>query len=285
MKPFASPLDASMQLALALLAIIFLLALFAPVLTPYPASGETAPTMSAALEMRHLPPSLAHPFGTDELGRDVFARSLYGTRISLAVGLAARLSAIIIGGLVGAAAGYYSGRVDAILSRIMEIMLAFPSLLLAIAIGVALGPGLRTIVIAIVFVSWVDVAVLIRAVAASVAKRDFVAAARAIGDTDLRILFRQILPNCASALIVSFSFGIASSVMYEASLSFLGLGASAGSPDLPTWGWMIYTAEYHLAAAPWAAFGPCLLLVMTVLGWNLLGDCLRDWFDVKAELT
>lgn len=274
-----------MKLAVGILALIAALAAFAPLLTPYPPSGAIAPTMSGSLALRHLPPSLAHPFGTDELGRDVFARSLYGARISLAVGLAARLSAILIGALVGAATGYFGGRVDAVLSRLMEIVLAFPSLILAIAIGVALGPGLRTILIAIVAVSWVDVAVLIRAVAQSVAQRDFVAAARALGDTDIRILLRQILPNCLSALVVSFSFGIASAVMYEASLSFLGLGASAGSPDMPTWGWMIYTAEYHLAAAPWAAFGPGLLLAVTVLGWNLLGDCLRDRFDVKAKLA
>lgn len=273
-----------MKVSIVLLSLILLASVLAP-LTGYASSGATAETMGEQLANRHLPPSSAHWFGTDEMGRDVFARTLYGARVSLGIGLLARLTAVVIGGLVGAAAGFWGGKVDFVLSRIIEIFLAFPSLILAIAIGCALGPGWFSVVTAIVVVSWVDVAVLIRSVAASVARRDFVEAARALGDHDVRILLRQILPNCLPAIVVSFSFGIASAVMVEASLAFLGIGATAGSGDLPSWGWMISTAEYHLASAPWAAFGPGLFLAVTVLAWNLLGDALRDRLDVKAEVS
>ena len=273
-----------MKFAILLLALIAVAAVLAPLLTPYPASGATASESGARLANRHQPPSARFLFGTDELGRDVFTRVLHGARLSLAIGLAARLIAVFVGGLVGAIAGYYGGAVDFVVSRILELFLAFPSLILAIGIGCALGPGPATVVVAIVVVSWVDVAVLIRSVAASVARRDFVAAARALGESDFRILRRHILPNCLAPLIVSFSFGIASAVMIEASLSFLGLGLTGGS-DLPSWGWMIYTAEYHLAAAPWAIFAPGIVLALTVFAWNLLGDSLRDRLDVRAEVS
>lgn len=273
-----------MKLAAGILFLVFFLAIAAPLLTQYPASGQTFPDTDRSLMHRHHPPSSAFLFGTDELGRDVWTRTLYGARISLAVGIIARLFAVLLGTLLGAMAGYYGGRIDFLLSRVIEIFLAIPSLILAIAIGVALGPGLQSVLIAIVAVSWVDIAVLIRAVSSSVARRDFVLAARSLGDSHARILMRQVIPNCLSAILVSFSFGIASAVMIEASLSFLGLGATAASPDLPTWGWMIYTSDYHLSAAPWAAFGPCFLLALTVLGWNRLGDALRDRFDIKGDL-
>lgn len=274
-----------MKTPLIVVAFVAALAILAPVLSPYPPSGVIAASTDESLAIRHQPPSIGRWFGTDELGRDVWTRSLHGARISLGVGIIARVAAVFIGTLLGATAGYFGGRIDFALSRIIEIFLAIPSMILAIAIGVALGPGLTTVLVAIVAVSWVDVAVLIRAVSSQVAVRDFVTAARAAGDSELRILVRQIVPNCYSTILVTFSFGIASAIMIEASLSFLGLGATAGSPDLPTWGWMIYTAEYYLAVAPWAAFGPSILLALTVLGWNMLGDRLRDKFDVKAEIV
>jgi len=232
--------------------------------------------------LKHKPPSFKHLFGTDELGRDVFARAIYGARISLGIGLLARLLAVIIGGLAGAAAGYFGGKVDFILSRIFELFLAFPSLILAIGIGTALGPGIFTVIIAIVTVSWVDVAILIRSASAEISRRDFVLAARASGVSELNILFRHIIPHCYPLLIVTFTFGIASAIMTEASLSFLGLGASGDTKLGVSWGW-IYTGESHLATAPWTVFGPGLLLALTVLGWNMLGDHLRDKLDVKAE--
>ncbi|PIU48409.1 MAG: ABC transporter permease [Candidatus Hydrogenedentes bacterium CG07_land_8_20_14_0_80_42_17] len=273
-----------MKTSISILIIIFGFAIFAPLLTPYPVSGDTSPKMGEQLSNRHLAPSIKHPFGTDELGRDIFARTLYGARISLGVGLAARILAVIIGGLIGSIAGFYGGKTDFILSRLIEIFLAFPSLILAIGIGTALGSGLLTVIIAIVAVSWVDVAVLIRAVSAEISKRDFVMAARAIGEPESMILFKHVIPHCYAPLIVTFSFGIASAVMIEASLSFLGLGSSGNSVLGPSWGWMIYTAEAYLGVAPWAVFGPGLFLAMTVFGWNMLGDSLRDKFDVKAEL-
>lgn len=272
-----------MKLAVAVLAAVLLGTAAAPLLTPFDRTGDTAAETGERLAKRHLPPSLAHPLGTDELGRDVFARTLYGARVSLGIGLVARLLAVVVGGLVGALAGYAGGRIEFVLTRIMEIVLAFPSLILAIAIGAALGPGWTSVVIAIVAVSWVDVAVLVRAVAAGVARRDFVAAAHAMGDSPARILWRHILPNCLPAIIVSFTFGIASAVMVEASLSYLGLGGAGGG--MPSWGWMIATGEYHLAAAPWAVLGPGAALALTVFAWNALGDALRDRLDVKADLA
>jgi ABC-type dipeptide/oligopeptide/nickel transport system permease subunit len=273
-----------MKPAVLILALVLLAALAAPWLTPWPASGATADAAGERLANRHQPPSSRFPLGTDELGRDVLTRVLHGARLSLAIGLAARLVAVVVGGLVGAAAGYFGGAIDFVASRIMELFLAFPSLILAIGIGCALGPGPATVVLAIVAVSWVDVAVLIRATSSSVARRDFVAAARAQGESDRRILFRHIIPNCLPQIVVSFTFGIASAVMIEASLSFLGLGITGGV-DQPSWGWMIYTAEYHLAAAPWAVFAPGLALALTVFAWNLLGDALRDRLDVRAEIA
>ncbi len=274
-----------MKAAVVIIALVGVAALFAPWLAAYPSSGVTAATTGEQLANRHLAPSLLHPFGTDEMGRDVWTRTLHGARLSLLVGLASRIVAVLVGGFVGAAAGFAGGRTDFAVSRVMEIFLAFPSLVLAIAIGCALGPGFATVIVAIVAVSWVDVAVLVRSVAAGVARRDFVSAARALGESEPRILFRHILPNCLPAITVSFTFGIASAVMVEASLSFLGLGVSGSSTALPSWGWMIYSAEYHLAAAPWAAAGPGFFLAATVLGWNLLGDALRDRLDVKADLA
>lgn len=270
--------------AVIILALIILATLAAPLLTPYPSSGDTASTMGGLLSNRHLAPSRHHWLGTDELGRDVFARTLYGARVSLGIGIVSRLAAVFLGGLIGAIAGYAGGRTDFALTRLMEIFLAFPSLILAIAIGVALGPGLLSVVLAIVAVSWVDVAVLTRAVAASVSRRDFVVAAHALGDSPLRILVRHVIPNCLPTLVVTFSFGIASAVMVEASLSYLGLGG-AGDTNMPSWGWMISTAEYHLATAPWAVLGPGGFLALTVFAWNALGDTLRDRLDVKADIA
>lgn len=273
-----------MRLAVGVLLVVLAGAVLAPVLTPYDRTGDTASSTGERLANRHLPPSLAHPLGTDELGRDVLARTLHGAQVSLGIGLAARLLAVFLGGAIGALAGYAGGRIEFVLTRIMEIFLAFPSLILAIAVGAALGPGWASVVIAIVAVSWVDVAVLVRAVAAGVARRDFVAAARALGDSPARILVRHILPNCMPAIVVSFTFGIASAVMVEASLSYLGLGG-AGGTGLPSWGWMIATGEYHLASAPWAVLGPGAALALTVFAWNALGDALRDRLDVKADLA
>ena len=270
-----------MKLGAFLIILIVGMAVLAPLFTSFGPSGTITQSTSEALASKHMAPSTEHWFGTDELGRDVFARMLYGARISLGVGIVSRLIAVIIGGTIGAAAGYFGGKVDFVITRMIEIVLAFPSLILAIAISVALGPGLTTVFIAIVVVSWVDVAVLVRSVAAGIAKKDFVTAAVALGDSPMRILFRQIIPNCYSTLLVTFSFGIASAVMVEASLSYLGLGSSSVG-GYTSWGWMIYTAQNYLSKAPWAAFGPGILLAISVLGWNLLGDALRDKLDVKS---
>jgi peptide/nickel transport system permease protein len=280
----------------ALVAAVAAGAVLAPFLTPYPASGDPPGGITERLERRLAPPSAAHPLGTDASGRDVLARTLWGGRISLAVGLAARLAAVVVGTAIGVAAAWRGGWTDRILTTLVEWVLAFPALLLAIAIGVALGPGLATIAVAIVVVSWTDVAILARAVVAEVKTRPFVEAARALGAGPAAILRRHVLPHLAPYLVVSFTLGVATAVMIEASLTFLGLGIEAGaspvarmlglgetasSGAVPSWGQMIYAAKDHVATAPLAVFAPCAVLAATVLGWNLLGDGLRDALDVR----
>lgn len=274
-----------MKFSIFLVVLLLLVAVFAPLLTPFPASGRIAESTSEALAMAHTPPSFDHPLGTDAQGRDVFARTVFGARVSLSIGIISRLIAVVFGGVVGALAGYFGGKVDYIFSRGIEVILAFPSLILAIAIGVTLGPGLMTVAIAIIVVSWVDVAILIRALAVGIERKDYITAARALGDHPLRILVRQVIPNCFPTLLVAFSFGIASAIMVEASLSFLGIGVSSGSVNMPSWGWMIYAEQGNVGFAPWAVFGPGVMLALTVLGWNMLGDNLRDRLDVKAGST
>lgn len=280
----------------ALVAVALAAAAAAPLLSPYPASGDPPGGITERLRTRLTGPSTAHPLGTDASGRDVAARVLWGARISLAVGLGARLAALLLGATVGALAGFAGGVVDRVLTTIVEWVLAFPSLLLAIAIGVALGPGLATVAVAIIAVSWTDVAVLSRAVVSEVRRRPFVEAAHALGASPARTLARHVLPHLAPYLIVSFTLGVAGAVMTEASLSFLGLGLEGGgaaSPlgrllglgdvaAVPSWGQMIYAAKDHVATAPLAVFAPAAALAATVLGWNLLGDGLRDAWDVRG---
>lgn len=287
----------SLAIGGALAALSLAAALLAPLLTPYPASGDPAGGITERLARRLEGPSAGHPLGTDASGCDVLARTLWGGRVSLAVGLGARAAAVVVGAAVGALAGFLGGWTDRLLTTLVEWVLAFPALLLAIAIGVALGPGLVTVAVAIVLVSWTDVAVLSRAVVAEVRTRPFVEAARALGAPAPRILRRHVLPHLAPYLVVSFTIGVATAVMTEASLSFLGLGLEGGgaaspvarllglggSTEIPSWGQMIYAAKDHVAAAPMAVFAPSAVLAATVLGWNLLGDGLRDLMDVRER--
>ena len=266
---------------IAVLVVLFLSAALAPFATPYGAEGRGTKSPAQLLSERHLPPSAAHPLGTDAHGRDLLARVLHGARVSLLMGIVARGLAILLGGAVGIAAGYLGGLADRILSRVMEIFLAFPGLLLAMAIGVALGASTTTTLVAIVLVSWCDVAVILRAASADLARRPFVVAARAQGASETRIVALHLLPHLAGPAAVLFTFGIASAIMIESSLSFLGLAGGGG--DLPTWGRMIFSEEPYLAIAPWGVFAPGIFLAATVLGWNLVGDELRDRLDVRMD--
>jgi len=255
-----------------LLAFI-LSALLAPQLAPHD-------PLAQELIRRREPPSHEHPLGLDEVGRDVLSRIIFGARTSLQVGVGSVSFAILIGALLGAISGYVGGWVDNIIMRIMDILLAFPSMLLAIAIVSILGPGLMNMLYAIAIVSIPQYARVVRASVLSVKEQDYILAARAIGCAPRRILFRNVLPNCLTPLIVQGTLGIATAILDAAGLSFLGLGAQ---PPTPEWGAMLGQGRGSVFTAPHIVFFPGLAIMLTVLGFNLLGDGLRDALDVRLR--
>jgi peptide/nickel transport system permease protein len=258
---------------LVMIAFIALLAIFAPLVSPYnPYDINTA--------ARGAPPSLAHPFGIDEVGRDMLSRTIYGTRIAMLVGLSATGISLIIGVLIGATAGYFGGFVDALLSRIVDALIAFPLLVLLIAMAAALGPSLRNVIIIIGVTVWGQYARVVRAEVLSLREREFVTAARTVGATDSRIIVRHIIPNVLGPIIVLASLSVAGIILLEAALSFLGLGVQ---PPTPSWGSMLSAGRTYILTYPHIAFFPGLAIVVTVLGFNLLGDGLRDALDPRGS--
>jgi peptide/nickel transport system permease protein/oligopeptide transport system permease protein len=253
-----------------LLAAIVLGAVFAGWVAPAPEQGD--------LELRLRAPDLRHWFGTDEQGRDVLARTLHGARISLAIGVGARLLSVLLGAALGFVAGFRGGRTDSLIMRVADVFFAFPSLLLLIGITAAFEPGLGVTFLALGVVGWAEVARLVRSEALRVRELDYVAAARALGIRELRILARHVAPNCLNPLLVSFTMGVATTILAEASLSFLGLGAQ---PPTPSWGAMVSTGKEFLRTAPWLSVFPGLFLAASVLSLNLLGDALRDALDPR----
>ena len=254
-----------------IVSIAILAALLGPVLTPYdPAAQDLARRLEA--------PSLAHPFGLDELGRDILARILSGAQISLLVGLAVVSVSSIVGMLVGSVAGYFGGRVDDVISRIIDVLMAFPGILLAIALVAVLGPSLTNVVIALSVIGWVGYARLVRGQALRAREFDFVQAARALGAGSRRIVVRHILPTALPAVVVQATLGMAGAIIAEASLSFLGLGVQ---PPTPSWGTMLDAGRSHLFDAPHLTIFPGLAIAVLVLGFNFLGDGLRDRIDPK----
>jgi peptide/nickel transport system permease protein len=233
---------------------------------------------ATALDERLLPPRPAHPFGQDALGRDVLARVLHGARISLGVGAAAVAVSLVVGVALGALAGYAGGWVDELLGRLIDVLLAFPGLLLAIALAAVLGPSVRNVVLALSLLGWTGYARLARAEAAALGGREFVGAARALGARPARIIVRHLLPLAAPALVVQATFGMAGAIVAEASLSFLGLGAPA---PLPSWGSMIDEGRPFLLVAPHLTVFAGLALAATVLALQMIGDGLRDALDVR----
>ena len=247
-------------------------ALLAPVLAP-------SDPFEQNLYQRLAPPSLSNPLGTDEFGRDIFSRILYGARISLRIGIVCIAIALTSGTLIGVTAGYFGGAVDTALMRVVDLMLAFPSILLAIAVVSVIGPGIDNAIVAVGIVLVPQFARLMRATVLAVAQMPYVEAARALGAGDRRIVLRAILPNCLAPLIVQGSISLATAILDAAGLSFLGLGAQ---PPAPEWGAMLNSGRELLIVAPWVMVFPGLAIFVVALGFNLFGDGLRDLLDPRT---
>lgn len=226
------------------------------------------------------PPSSAYWLGTDDFGRDILSRIIYGARISLSVGFLSVVLSIIVGSFLGIVAGYYGRWVDMIISRVFDIMLAFPSILLAIAIVAVLGPSLQNALIAIAIINVPNFGRLIRSKVLSIKEEEYISAAKAIGMKDARILFSHILPNSMAPVIVQGTLAVATAILEAAALGFLGLGAE---PPMPEWGKMLADSKDYLQSAPWTMIFPGLSIMLTVLGFNLMGDGLRDALDPKMK--
>jgi len=226
------------------------------------------------------PPSAGHPFGTDQLGRDVFSRMIHGAGISLKVGFVATGIAILIGTVLGALAGYYGRWVDAVFMRFVDIMLCFPTFFLILAVIAFLEPSIWNIMIVIGLTGWMGVARLVRADFISLKERDFVQAARVIGASDLRIIFLHILPNAMASVIVTATLGIAGAILTESALSFLGIGVQ---PPTPSWGNILTAGKDNIDIAWWLSLFPGLAILITVLGYNLLGEGIRDELDPRLR--
>jgi len=267
--------------ALAYVALITMLALFAPLIA---ASRPSAPIPfgpnDADLARRLEEPSALHRFGTDDIGRDVLARMIHGARISLMVGFTATAISLIVGSALGALAGYYGGAADWIVSRVIEIVLCFPFLFLVLGIVALFKPSLYTIMIALGLTSWTTEARFVRGEFLRIRDLDFAQAARASGARDARIIFRHLLPNALAPVLVSASFGVASAILIESALSFLGLGV-----PIPTasWGGILSVAEEHIQYAWWLALFPGVAIFLTVASFNIIGDRFRDAIDPRSD--
>ncbi len=256
-----------------LVALFLGLTAAAPWVAPYdPVAADFAEVLS--------PPSWRHPFGTDDIGRDILSRVVYGSRVSLQAGLFTVAVALSVGLPLGLLAGFFGGRIDDVIMRGIEVILSFPTLVLALGITVVLGPKLIHALFAIGIVFVPHFARLMRAQVLSIKENDFVAAARALGASDQRVMRRHILPNCLAPILVQSSFSIAFAILTEAALSFLGLGTQ---PPTPSWGIMLAMGRGYLEQAPWLGAFPGLAIFLTVLGFNLLGDGIRDALDPRLK--
>jgi peptide/nickel transport system permease protein len=259
-------------LGVLVLAALALFSAAAPLISPYDPD-------KTQLLLIYDPPSLAHPFGTDDLGRDLATRILYGGRVSLSIGLLAVTVAVSIGTLVGVAAGYYGGLTDSILMRFVDMMYSFPRLFLLILFGVFFkGMTIGVIVLVLGVLSWMTTSRLVRASFLSLKEREFVEAARSVGASDARIIFRHILPNSLAPIIVAATLGVAAAIIAESTLSFLGLGIQ---PPTSSWGNMLNHATTDMDKAPWIAIFPGLFIFLAVVSINFIGDGLRDALDPR----
>jgi len=258
---------------LVLVAGMFVVALAASWLAPYD------PGFINLKEML-MPPSSAHPLGTDVLGRDVLSRIIFGSRVSLLVGFVAVGIATLIGVLVGSLAGYYGGWVDQALMRLVDLMLCFPTLFLILAVIAMLEPSIWNIMMVIGLTSWMGVARLVRAEFLSLREREFVVAARALGASDLRLILRHLLPNSLVPVMVSATLGVAGAILIESALSFLGLGVQ---PPTPSWGNILTMGKDNIEIAWWLSVFPGLAILMTVMSYNLLGEGIREAIDPRLK--
>jgi peptide/nickel transport system permease protein len=260
---------------IALVALFVILALFAPLLAPRDPAAIDLPARLQA-------PSQAHWFGTDELGRDILSRVIYGARISMLVGSSVVAASLGLGLIIGCIAGYYGGRVDRFVNVIvMNAFLSFPGILLAIAFVSFLGPGIFNLILALSIGGWVGYARLVRAQVLAAREREYVGAARALGAGDLRILVRHILPNIIQPVVVQAAIGMAGAILAEATMSFLGLGVP---PPTPSWGSMLNDARSHLFDAPHLVAFPAVAVMLAVLSFNFIGDALRDVLDPRSRI-
>lgn len=266
--------DPLFRIGVILMGLLVVAAVFAPLLAPHdPYSGDLANDYLAK-------PGWSFPLGGDSQGRDVLSRVIYGARISLIVGVVSQVVALLLGVTFGMIAGYYRGWVDLIVMRLADITLAFPSLLLLIAVAAAFRPSLPVIFLVIGAVGWAGMARLVRSRVLVVRQSDYVMASRALGATDTRILLRHLLPNVRSVAIIAATLGVGSAIMAEAALSFVGLGAQ---PPTPSWGAMVAQGRDLLRVAPWVSVAPGIAIGMAVLGFNLVGDALREALDPTLE--
>ena len=260
-------------ISLVLIILLIFIAIFAPIIAPYNPYAQN-------LKDRLLSPNFIHILGTDELGRDVFSRLIYGMRISLTVGLLPTFISMLIGSILGLVAGYYGGKIDFLIMRIADIILAFPSLLFAMVVMYTMGGGLINIFIALSFINWASTARVVRAQTLSLKEMDYVLAAKTVGVGNIVIMYRHILPNCLTNLIVLFTLNIPSAILSEASLSFLGVGALPPSASL---GLMVVKAKKYLFTNPYLVLAPSIMIMCIVLLFNFLGDGLRDILDPKLK--
>ncbi len=262
------------MLGLILLMIILLVSLFADFIVPY---GKTI-QLSGADKLK--PPSLAHLFGTDQLGRDMFARIVHGSRYSLLIGISTSLLALVIGGILGAACGFFGGKFDNIVMRLMDVFMSVPPVLLALAVVAALGANLRNLLIAITISCLPGTVRLIRSVVLTVVDNDYIDAARSYGAGNIRMILKYVLPNAMGPIIVSTTMGIAGMILSAAGLSFIGMGVQ---PPAPEWGALLSDARQYLFKAPYLLYIPGCAILLTALSFNLVGDGLRDALDPRLK--
>lgn len=258
---------------LGIVVLLCLVAVFAPVLAPYNPDAQDISNMFKA-------PSGAHLFGTDEFGRDILSRVIYGCRVSLSVGIISQLIALIIGFVTGVLAGYFGGKVDAVISFIIQVFSSFPFLLFAIVVMFALGPGLINLYVALGLLMWTSTARLIRGDVMRLKGSEYIQSCILSGGKPMRIILKHLLPNCISTLIVVSTLGIPNAILSEASLSFLGLGVQ---PPMASWGQMISAGQPYIATATYYSVIPGVAIIIAVLAFNLLGDALRDALDPKMR--